>query len=95
MQQSNDELEDTTTPAMEALFDGVTHTGDMSENINDPTPEDDEEPPMGEDDLSVEENENKDVASLKSRRTPELRKTIRSGDSGPRDGWLSNATARE
>ena len=35
------------------------------------------------------------VASPTGGRTLELRKTIRSGDSGPRNGSLSNATVRE
>ena len=40
-------------------------------------------------------DEDKDFASPTSRRTPELRKTIRSRDSGPRDGSLPKATVRK
>ena len=48
-QYGNDAREDTTTPPGEAVFDGVTPIGDVAEKVDEPIPEDDEEPPMGED----------------------------------------------
>ena len=149
----NDAREDITAPAGEAVFDGVTPTGDVTENVDEPIPEDDEEPPMGEDeedgyakvrdrkrlfedpegtegveeppriknelpvgidgvesayvggndDAGVREPdkahrtkyEDKNVAPPTCGRTPELGKTMRSGDAEPRDGSLSNSTERK
>ena len=152
-QYGYDARKDTTTPPGEAVFDVVTPTGDVAENVDEPVPEDDEEPAMGEDkedgyanvrdktrlvedlegtegveeppcmknewpigvdavksayvggndDAGVREpdeahsteDEDKNVASPTYRRTPELGKTLRSGDSVPHDGSLSNATVQK
>ena len=152
-QYGYDAREGTTTPPGEAVFDGVSPTEDVAENVDEPISEDDEEPEMGEDeedgyanvrdktrlvkhlegtegveepprmenelpigfdavksayfggndDAGVREpdeahrteDEDKNVESPTYGRTPELGKTMRSGDSVPHDGSLSNAMVRK